>query len=58
MRLKEGKNLQAIRFSVRTNDFADAFYKVRTEVESEVSEDFSKSYSYSKTQREGKTKGM
>ena len=56
MRLKEGKNLQVIRFSVRTNDFADAFYKVRTEVESEVWEDFSKSYSYSKTQREGKTK--
>ena len=55
-RKKQGENLQVIRFSVRTNDFADAFYKVRTVVESEVSEDFSKSYFYSKTQREGKTK--
>ena len=47
-----------IKFSVRTNSFADAFYKVRTTIESYVTEDFSKSILYRKDQQEGKTKRM
>ena len=45
-----------IKFSVRTNSFADSFYKVRTTIESYVTEDFSKSILYRKDQQEGKTK--
>ena len=47
-----------IKFSVRTNSFADTFYKVRTTIESYVTEDFSKSILYRKDQQEGKTKRM
>ena len=43
-------------FSVRTNSFADAFYKVRTSIQSYVKNDFSKSILYKKLQSEGKTK--
>ena len=45
-----------IRFSVRTNGFADAFYKVRTEATTWVDSNFSKSLRYEKFQQEGKTK--
>ena len=45
-----------IRFSVRTNSFADAFYKVRTEATTWVDSNFSKSLRYEKFQQEGKTK--
>jgi hypothetical protein len=45
-----------IKFSVKTNSFADTFYKVRTSIESYVTEDFSKSILYRKNQQEGKTK--
>ena len=51
-----GENCHAISFSVRTNKFADAFYKVRTSILSLVSEDFDRSILYSKDQQEGKTK--
>ena len=43
-------------FSVRTNEFADAFYKVRTNITSVVDRTFSKSIRYVKSQNEGKTK--
>ena len=43
-------------FSVRTNEFADAFYKVRTNITSVVDRSFSRSVRYEKSQREGKTK--
>ena len=49
------KKYWQINFSVSTNDFADAFYKVRTRVRSEVDYSFSKSLYYSKNQQEGKT---
>lgn len=45
-----------VKFSVRTNSFADAFYKVRTTIESTVTSDFSKSIVYRKSQEEGSTK--
>ena len=45
-----------IKFSVRTNSFADKFYKVRTSILSTVTSDFSKSLRYEKSQQEGKTK--
>jgi hypothetical protein len=41
--------------SVRTNEFADAFYKVRTRAESYLAPDFSRSLLYQKKQQEGKT---
>jgi len=52
----DGVSCYLIKFSVRTNSFADAFYKVRTSIESYVTEDFSKSMLYRKNQQEGKTK--
>ena len=42
-------------FSVKTNSFADNFYKVRTTIETFLSEDGTKSYRYKKRQEEGKT---
>jgi len=42
-------------FSVRTNEFADAFYKVRTNITSVVDRSFRKSMRYEKSQKEGKT---
>ncbi|MBU61307.1 MAG: hypothetical protein CMI26_02245 [Opitutae bacterium] len=41
--------------SVRTNEFADAFYKVRTRAESYLAPNFRRSLLYKKTQQEGKT---
>jgi hypothetical protein len=41
--------------SVRTNEFADAFYKVRTRAESYLAPDFRRSLLYRKKQQEGKT---
>jgi hypothetical protein len=52
----EGQACYLIKFSVRTNSFADKFYKVRTSIESSVAADFSKSVLYSKSQEEGSTK--
>lgn len=43
-------------FSVRTNDFADSFYRVRTNINSEIDYSFSRSLKYEKSQKEGKTK--
>ena len=45
-----------IRFSVRTNSFADKFYKVRTNVTSWVDSNFTHSIKYEKSQHEGKTR--
>ena len=53
----EGDNgFHRLSFSVRTNEFADAFYKVRTNITSVVDRTFSKSMRYEKSQKEGKTK--
>ena len=41
--------------SVRTNEFADKFYKVRTRAESYLAPDFRRSVLYRKKQQEGKT---
>ncbi len=41
--------------TVRTNDFADTFYKIRTQAESYVVPNFSRSLLYKKRQQEGKT---
>lgn len=51
-----GNSCYLLKFSVRTNSFADSFYKVRTSIESYVKDDFSKSILYLKSQSEGKTK--
>ena len=50
------KSCILLKFFVRTNSFADSFYKVRTTIESVISQDVSKSLSYRKAQQEGKTK--
>ncbi|MDG0964191.1 MAG: DUF3108 domain-containing protein [Opitutales bacterium] len=52
----EGELCYLVKFSVRTNSFADQFYKVRTTIESTVSSDFSRSINYQKSQQEGSTK--
>ena len=52
----KGELCYLVRFSVRTNSFADRFYKVRTTIESTVSSDFKKSIRYQKIQVEGKTR--
>ncbi len=44
-----------VRFHVRTNSFADAFYKVRTTVTSTLDSSFSKTLKYEKSQHEGST---
>jgi hypothetical protein len=44
-----------IKFFVRTNDFADAFYKVRTKAVSLVDGNFTRTFMYKKSQKEGKT---
>ena len=53
---EEDTGFHRLSFSVRTNEFADAFYKVRTNITSVVDRSFSKSMRYEKSQREGKTK--
>jgi len=42
-------------FSVRTNRFADNFYKVRTHISSLVDANFTRTLKYQKSQKEGKT---
>ena len=49
------ENFYHVSFRVRTNSFADKIYRVRTEIESVVSSDFSRSISYRKKQQEGRT---
>ncbi len=44
-----------IRFHVRTNSFADAFYKVRTTITSTLDSSFSRTLKYKKSQHEGST---
>jgi len=44
-----------IRFKVRTNSFADNFYKVRTSIVSTVDSSFTRSLYYEKSQHEGST---
>ena len=46
---------EVIGIFVRTNNFADAFYKVRTNVFSEIDPPFTKTLFYGKNQLEGKT---
>ena len=43
-----------IRFSVQTNDFADSFYKVRTQIETFPTTSMEKSLHYRANQKEGK----
>ena len=45
-----------VRFQVRTNSFADNFYKVRTSITSILDPSFSRTLEYRKSQHEGKTK--
>lgn len=45
-----------VRFQVRTNSFADNFYKVRTSITSILDPGFSRTLEYKKSQHEGKTK--
>jgi hypothetical protein len=45
-----------VRFQVRTNSFADNFYKVRTSITSILDSGFSRTLEYKKSQHEGKTK--
>ncbi len=50
-----GESCRGLHLRVRTNGFADKFYKVRSRFESYVSEDFSRTLYYKKVQREGDT---
>ena len=52
----KGEMCYLVRFSVQTNSFADAFYKVRTSIESTIASDFSRSFVYRKSQEEVKTR--
>ena len=45
-----------IRFSVRTNSFADTFYKVRTQISSTIDPLFTRALRYEKSQSEGSTR--
>lgn len=47
---------KVVRFQVRTNSFADTFYKVRTSISSTIDPSFSKSLKYQKSQHEGSTR--
>jgi len=53
--LYEGAPARHLQLRVRTNGFADTFYKVRSRFESYISEDFSRTLYYKKVQREGDT---
>ena len=46
---------KVVRFAVRTNSFADTFYKVRTSVSSTLDPSFSRTLKYIKSQQEGST---
>lgn len=50
------KSAITIRFHVRTNSFADTFYKVRTSITSTIDSSFSRTLKYEKSQHEGKTR--
>ena len=52
----EGNNSFLVNFSVRTNSFADTFYKVRTSITSQLDSSFSRTLLYTKSQREGSTR--
>jgi len=52
---QEPEGPKIVRFQVRTNSFADAFYKVRTTVKSTLDSSFSKTLKYEKSQHEGST---
>jgi len=52
----EGNKSFLVDFSVRTNSFADTFYKVRTSITSLLDSSFSRTLSYTKSQREGSTR--
>ena len=56
--LEEYKGEPAWHFSfhVRTNSFADAFFKVRTRIDTWVSEDLTRTLYYTENKREGKTR--
>jgi len=45
-----------VKFFVRTNSFADTFYKVRTTITSTMDDAFTRTLSYQKSQREGSTR--
>lgn len=51
----EGATAWHFAFSVRTNAFADRFFKVRTTINSWVSEDLQRTLRYTEIKREGKT---
>lgn len=51
----EGQTAWHFAFSVRTNAFADRFFKVRTEINSWVSGDLQRTLRYREIKREGKT---
>ncbi|MFP4352047.1 MAG: DUF3108 domain-containing protein [Puniceicoccaceae bacterium] len=52
----EGEKAWHFSFHVRTNSFADAFFKVRTRIDTWVSEDLSRTLFYKEKKREGKIK--
>lgn len=52
----EGEKAWHFSFHVRTNSFADNFFKVRTRIDSWVAEDMSRTLFYKEKKREGKTK--
>ncbi|MDA7822806.1 DUF3108 domain-containing protein [Opitutales bacterium] len=47
---------KVIRFKVRTNSFADTFYKVRTSISSTIDSTFTRTLRYEKSQHEGSTR--
>ena len=53
---KDEKSPIIVRFEVRTNSFADNFYKVRTSITSTLDSGFTRTLKYDKSQHEGKTK--
>ena len=52
----EGENAWHFSFHVRTNSFADNFFKVRTRIDTWVSEDLTRTLFYKEKKREGKTR--
>jgi len=52
----DGRKAWHFSFHVRTNSFADNFFKVRTRIDTWVAEDMSRTLFYKEKKREGKTK--
>ncbi len=52
----DGQKAWHFSFHVRTNSFADNFFKVRTRIDTWVAEDMSRTLFYKEKKREGKTK--